>query len=337
MVADGETSAGLDKGENEMNIAVIGCGHISGKLSRTFRMMKENGEDVHLYAAAARDLKRAQAFAEEYGYEKAYGSYEEMVNDPKVDLVYIGTPHSHHHEQMMLCLSHGKHVLCEKSFTFNAAQAKEALSLAREKGLLCAEAIWPRYMPSRQIIESLIPEIGGARYIASDLHYEMESIPRIVRPELAGGALLDIGVYAITFARMYMGADIERVETCAQMTDLGVDRQNSIILFGKNGCMAHLSSGISANAAQHTMIAGPCGRIIVDNVFNPRKVTLITGDSERVIDMPDQLTGYEYQVRACMDAIREGRVECPEMPHDEILFVMTLMDTLRTRWQGQCP
>ena len=315
-----------------INIAVLGCGHISGKLSRTFRMMKENGEELHLYAAAARDLKKAQAFAEEHGYEKAYGSYEEMVSDPKVDLVYIGTPHSLHFEQMMLCLRNGKHVLCEKAFTLNAAQAREALAFAKEKGLLCAEAIWPRYMPSYEIIKGLIGEIGGARYIASDLHYEMESIPRIARPELAGGGLLDIGVYAITFALMYMTAPIERVETCAQLTELGVDRQDSITLFAKDGCVAQLSCGIAAQAGQHTIIAGPKGSLSIDNVFNPRVVTVSTADGVRTVDMPPQLTGYEYEVRACLEAIRSGWAECPAMPHSEILRVMELMDLCRARW-----
>jgi len=320
-----------------LNIAVLGCGHISSKMARTLRMMKENGEQVHLYAAAARDLKKAEDFAAREGFEKAYGSYEEMAQDKQVDLVYIGTPHSLHYEQMMLCLSHGKHVLCEKAFTLNANQAKEALTLAKEKGLVCAEAIWPRYMPSYDVIKGLIGEIGGARYIAPDLHYEMESIPRIILPELAGGALLDIGVYAITFARMYMGTEIVRVESCAQLTDLGVDRQDNITLFGKNGCVAMLSCGIAANGGQHTMIAGPKGRIVVDNVFNPRKVTVVTDAGERVVEMPEQLTGYEYEVRACMEAIQNGDAQCKAMPHEEIVYVMELMDQMRAQWGMKYP
>ena len=320
-----------------MKIAVLGCGHISSKMARTLRMMKENGEDVCLYAAAARDLQKAEAFAAREGFEKAYGSYEDMVQDPQVELVYIGTPHSLHFEQMMLCLAHGKHVLCEKAFTLNAKQAKEALALAREKKLICAEAIWPRYMPSFEIIKGLVDEIGGAQYIASDLHYEMESIPRIVQPELAGGGLLDIGVYAITFARMYMGTPIVRVESCAQLTELGVDRQANITLFGENGCVAMLSCGIAANGGQHTMIAGPKGRIVVDNVFNPHEVRVITGETERVVSMPPDFTGYEYEVRACMEAIRNQDAECKAMPHEEIIYVMELMDSLRAQWGMKYP
>ena len=315
-----------------LNIAVIGCGHISRKMANTLRQMKAGGEKVHLYAASARELERAQAFAQSEGFEKAYGSYEEMLRDPKVDLVYIGTPHSHHFEQIMLCLSHGKHVLCEKAFTLNASQAREALACAKEKGLLLAEAIWPRYMPSYEIIKGLIGEIGGAQYIASDLHYEMESIPRIIEPALAGGALLDIGVYAITFALMYMNAPIERVETCAQLTPAGVDRQDSITLFAADRCVAQLSCGIAAGAGQHTVIAGPKGSIAVDNVFNPRVVTVTTGEDVRKVEMPPQYTGYEYEVRACMEAIEKGWLECPAMPHSEIIRVMELMDYCRKSW-----
>jgi len=315
-----------------INIAVIGCGHISRKMANTLRLMKQNGEAVHLYAAAARELSRAQTFAQAEGFEKAYGSYEEMLRDENVDLVYIGTPHSHHFEQILLCLNHGKHVLCEKAFTLNASQARKAISLAREKGLLLAEAIWPRYMPSRELITGLIAEIGGAQYIASDLHFEMEQIPRIAEPALAGGGLLDIGVYAITFALMYMHAPITRVETCAALTKKGVDRQSSITLFAQDGCTAMLSCGIAANGGQHTLIAGPKGRIVVDNVFNPMHVTVATGAGERVVEMPPQLTGYEYEVRACIRAMEKGESECPEMPHSEILRVMELMDFCRAQW-----
>ena len=320
-----------------VKIGVIGCGHISQKLSRTFRMMRNAGEEINLLACAARDLDKAEAFARAEGYERFYGSYEAMLQDPDVDLVYIGTPHSHHYEHMKLCLSHGKHVLCEKSFTINAQQAREVLDLAKQKGLLCAEAIWPRYMPSYPIIRELIKEIGGATYIASDLFYEMEHIERIVKPELAGGALLDIGIYAVTFARMYMGSDIVRVETCAQLTEQGVDRQSSIILFGENGCVAHLSSGICANAGQHTLIAGPRGSIVVDNVFDPMHVTVTVDGASRVVDMPEQFTGYEYEVRACMEAIRNGWTECPAMPHEEIVLVMKLMDDCREKWGMKYP
>ena len=126
-----------------MNIGFIGAGRIPNTLASTMARM----EDVNLYAVAARDLDRAQTFAAQYGFDKAYGSYAEMLRDPNVELVYIATPHSHHFEHMKLCIAHGKNVLCEKAFTLNAAQAREIAAQARERGVYVAEAIWTRYMP----------------------------------------------------------------------------------------------------------------------------------------------------------------------------------------------
>ena len=135
-----------------MKIGFLGAGRIAHTLASTMARM----EDVTLYAVAARDLDRAQAFAAEYGFRKAYGSYEEMLSDPQVELVYIATPHSHHAAHMKLCIAHGKHILCEKAFTLNAAEAKEIALLAKEKGVYVAEAIWTRYMPSRQLINQVL-------------------------------------------------------------------------------------------------------------------------------------------------------------------------------------
>lgn len=177
------------------NIAILGAGSIARTMARTLRMMKARGDAVELYAVASRSLERAQAFAREEGFACAYGSYEELVQDPAVELVYIATPHSHHAAQMELCIDHGKHVLCEKSFTANAAQAEAVLQRARQKGVLVTEAIWTRYMPMRSILSELIAsgEIGTPRLLTANLCYPLLHKERILRPELAGGALLDVG------------------------------------------------------------------------------------------------------------------------------------------------
>ena len=137
-----------------MNIGIIGAGNIAAWMAKTIGPMPEAAS----FAVASRDLKKASAFAEEYGFQKAYGSYEELVNDPDVDIVYIATPHSHHFEHAKLCIEHGKHVLCEKAFTMNAAQAEELFALAEKKSVLITEAIWTRYMPSRKVINDLLAE-----------------------------------------------------------------------------------------------------------------------------------------------------------------------------------
>ena len=177
------------------NIAILGCGSIAYSMAETLRKMKARGDSLCLYAAASRSIDKAKAFAQSEGFEHAY-TYEEMLKDPNVDLVYIASPHSHHALHMTMCIEAGKAVLCEKAFTANAKQAREVLALAKEKHILVAEAIWTRYMPSRKILLDLIAGgvIGTPQLLTSNLFYPIEHIERIRQPELAGGALLDVGV-----------------------------------------------------------------------------------------------------------------------------------------------
>ncbi len=326
-----------------MNVAILGCGSIAHAMARTLRMMREQGENVCLYACASRALDRAQAFAVQESVPVAYGSYEEMVCDPKIDLVYVASPHSHHAEHMKLCILHGKAVLCEKAFTGNAAQAREVIALAREKQVLVAEAIWTRYMPSRKIIAEAIASgaIGEPRVLTANLHYPIEHIHRIRVPELAGGALLDVGVYPLNFCSMFFGDDFERVETSAQLMDTGVDRQEQFSFYYPDGRAAHMHAGTACRSDRVCTISGTQGYITVDNVNNPLKIVLYREDEDFAIahelPMPAQLTGYEYQVRACMEALQKGEIECPDMPHEESIRIMESMDMLRAKWGVRYP
>lgn len=323
------------------NIAILGAGRIAGTMARTLNGMKEKGERFFCYAVAARDLSRAQAFAAEYGFEKAYGSYEEMLSDEAVDLVYIATPHSHHYEHIKLCLEHGKHVLCEKAFTVNAGQAKEVLRTAEEKGLLLTEAIWTRYMPTRGIINELLTSgvIGRASMLTANLCYRISWKERIIRPELAGGALLDIGIYPLNFAVMAFGDDIVKVESSVQMTETGVDRQENITLHFADGKMAVLNSSIDSLSDRRGVIYGEEGFIEVENINNPQSVTVYGKDYKPVktVRCPEQVTGYEYEVLSCLKAIEAGNTECPEMPHADTVKMMKLMDGLRAQWGLKYP
>ena len=325
------------------NIAILGCGSIAYAMAKTLRMMREQGEEVRLYAAASRDKAKAEAFCKSEGFEVAYGSYEEMADDPNVDLVYIASPHSHHGEHMKLCVSRGKAVLCEKAFTANAQQAREALALAKEKNVLVAEAIWTRYMPSRKIIHDLIAagELGELRVLEANLHYPIEHIHRIRVPELAGGALLDVGVYPINFCSMFFGNDYVKMDSSVQLMETGVDRQESMTLYYADGRMASLSAGTTCRSDRRCLIAGTKGYLTVDNVNNPLKITLYRAEEDFAIPhdipVPQQLTGYEYQVRACMEAMKKGEIECPDMPHSESIRVMEIMDELRAQWGVKYP
>ena len=195
-----------------MKLAILGPGRIARTVTQTLAALGE----IELYAVASRTPGRAEDFAREFGFAKAYDSYEAMLQDPAVELVYITTPHSHHYEQICQCLEHGKHVICEKAFTMNADQARKVRELSVQKGLYVAEAIWTRYMPSRQLIDEIIKSgiIGAVNTLTANLSYNIAYKSRIMEPALAGGALLDIGIYGLNFALMHFGDDIERRRGC---------------------------------------------------------------------------------------------------------------------------
>ena len=326
------------------NVAILGAGNIARQMAKTLRLMKARGDKVELYAVGSRDKARAEAFAQAEGFAKAYGSYEELLRDDGVDLVYIATPHSHHGEQIEQCVTHGKAVLCEKAFTATAAQAERALALAKEKGVLVTEAIWTRYVPMRRMLDELLASgaIGTPRVLTANLGYTIYGKERIRRPELAGGALLDVGVYVLNFAAMVFGTQVERMESSVRLMDTGVDMQESITLHYPDGRMAELMATAACNTSRRCWIYGDQGCAEVDNVNNPRRITLYANANDhasvtRVIDAPPQLTGYEYEVLACLRALETGALECPEMPHAETLRIMRWMDTLRHSWDMRYP
>ena len=315
-----------------MNIGFIGAGRIANTLAATMQRM----EDVNLYAVASRDLDRARAFGEKYGFDRACGSYEEMLLDPNVELVYIATPHSHHAEHMKLCIAHGKHVLCEKSFTLNAPQAREIAALAKEKGVYVAEAIWTRYMPSRAMINEILASgvIGKVTALSASLCYPVAYKERCSRPELAGGALLDVGVYCLNFALMHFGDDIVRTDSSVCFTETGVDGQESITLHYRDGRMAFLTAGILSRSDRRGIFYGEKGYAVVENINNPQSISVYNTSDQLVekITVPEQITGYEYQIREAMARIRSGETESASMPLSESIAVMERMDALRRDW-----
>ena len=325
------------------NIAVLGCGVIASIMARTLREMQKRGTPICLYAAAARSLERAQAFCEKEGFEKAYGSYEELARDPKVDLIYIATPHSHHAEQAKLCIENGKAILCEKAFTANAQQAREVLALAKQKNVLVAEAIWPRYMPSAEVIRRALSSgmIGKPQLLTANLSGFAEDIARIYDPALAGGALLDVGIYPLTFCSMFFGDDFTRIDSSVDMMSTGVDRQEMLTVHYPDGRMAVLFAGVSAPYPKVCTICCTEGYLTVDYCANPRKViahrTIDGVPYEQNLALPEQISGYEYEVESCLRALDEGRIECPEMPHSQTIRMMEIMDSIRAKWNMKYP
>lgn len=325
-----------------MKIGLLGAGNIANTMAQTIAgMVKKGMPGIQAWSVGGRNLERAQALAQQYGFSRAYGSYEELVSDPEVDLIYIATPHSHHYAHVKLCLEHGKHVLCEKAFTVNAVQAEEIQHMAKHRKLLLTEAIWPRYMPSRNMIRNLLEEgvIGVPTSLTANLGYVLPHVERMQEPSLAGGALLDLGVYPINFALMAFGDDYETVQASAVFSPKGIDYMDSITLTWKDGKMAVLHTNMLALTDREGVIFGDKGYLEVQNINNPEEIRVYNLNRELTARyvVPEQITGYEYEVLACRDALEKGELECPQMPHETTLRVMKLLDGIRRSWNMTFP
>ncbi len=314
-----------------MKIGILGTGIIAGKMAETINQMK----GVQLYAVASRNVNKASEFADKYCIPMYYGSYESLAEDENVDLVYIATPHSRHYEDAVMCLEKGRNILCEKPFTINKAQAEKVFLLAEEKGLFAGEAMWTRFMPMQFILDKILSEktIGEIISVTANTGYSISGIERIKNPELAGGALLDIGIYPINFAVMVFGHNITDIQSSCIKNEFGVDIQNSIILTFDKSRTALLHSTVCADTDLMGIIYGDKGRIEFRNINNCEGITVIHNNGKRKEYItPQQISGYEYEVIAACRAVAEGKTECPEMTHSETLFILELMDSLRKKW-----
>lgn len=321
-----------EKGMSRFRVGIMGAGKIAETMAATLKGMK----GVSLYAIASRTEDKARAFAKAHGAKKAYGSYEEMLKDPKVDLVYIATPHSEHYANAIACIQNKKPVLCEKAFTANAAQAKEVIALAEQENVFITEAIWTRYMPMVGMIKEVLESgmIGAPKVLTANLCYSLEHINRLQDPKLAGGSLLDLGVYPINFASIFFGTDIKSVSSTCTYTDTGVDKQETITIIYQDGKIANLTASQCCIGDRKGIIQGSKGYMIIENINNYAGFTVYDENNKKILSKkaPKQITGYEYEVQACMRALAAGETSCYEMPHEETIRVMEFMDSLRKEW-----
>ncbi len=312
-----------------VNVGILGCGGIAATMAETVRKTK----GFCMYAAASRNLDKATGFAKRNGVRKAYGSYEELLKDRKVDLVYIATPHSEHFENAKLCISYGKPCLVEKAFTVNEMQAKELFRLAKEKNVFITEAIWTRYMPFVRTMKEVLASgvIGKPVFLSANLGYDVKGKNRMVDPALAGGSLLDLGVYPLNFASMMFGDELLRVEASCTYTSQHLDEQDNLTLIYKDGRMASLTATMLGRTDRQGMIVGTEGYMIVDNVNNFEKLTVYDKQYKKIAayKRPRQITGYEYELQACRMALENGWLECPEMTHDETIRMLRICDVIR--------
>lgn len=322
---------------NKLNVAIMGAGNIGGIMAETLNKMK----DARCYAVGSRNKDKAADFARKFGCKKAYGSYEELVADRKVDLVYIATPHSEHYDNAKLCIEHGKPVLCEKAFTANSAQAEDLIAFADERNVFITEAMWIRYMPMLQTIKDVLNSgaIGVPTMLTANLGYAINGVARLNDPALAGGALLDVGIYTLNFASMVFGTAVEKITSACTYTKSGVDEQNSITMVFEDGKVAVLNSSMLSVSDRKGIIYGTKGFAVVENINNFESITVYGADYKKIAkyERPKQISGYEYEVEACIKALQRGLLECPQMPHVETVRIMRMMDGIREDWGVKFP
>ncbi len=319
-------------------VGIIGAGSIAATVADTLTKL----DAFEPYAIASRDKAKAEEFAKAHGCTKAYGSYEELVNDAEVELVYIATPHAFHAEQAKMCINAGKPCLVEKAFSYNAASAKEVLELAEAKKIFCGEAMWIRFNPLYKLAAKIIFEnrIGKLTHIQASLGYDIKEKERILKPELAGGALLDLGIYCINLSAMFFGSDPANVMSTCRQFNTGMDAQEVISFAHEGGRTADYFVTAMYKAENNARFYCDLGYVEIENMNNPERLRVFGKDRELIFEakVPDtQISGYEYEFISARDAIITGKTECGEMTHGETIRLLSHTDMLRRTWKMPFP
>lgn len=327
---------------------IIGCGLIAPKF---FQSLEKTGEG-HVAAAASKSMHRAKRFQRETGVERVYGSYEEMLDREPLEAVYVATSNNFHYENAKLCLDRGLPVLVEKAFTRNAGETEALISLARAKNLFLMEAMWTRFNPSIVKLRELLRDgaVGDIEHLRAAFclrmnPFRLKSMPwnRMYSPRLAGGALLDLGVYAVAFARMVFGRRPERITSSAKMTWTGVDKTSEYNFDYPGGKRAELFSSFGLDRPRDAVITGTKGIIRIPEFMHPSQLIITrSGHAPETLKIePDRLdngaTGFQHEIREVHRCLREGLIESPAMPLDETLEIMRTMDALRAQWGMKYP
>ena len=318
-----------------LKVGFIGAGNIAETLAETFLQYKDKFE---LYAVSSKSDDKLNKFKNKYGFKKTYNSYEELVQDKKIDLVYISTLIKDHYKHIKLCLENNKNVLCEKAFTFNHKEAKELVEIARRKNLFLAEAIWTRYMPSRGLILNLISNdvIGKVYYIEANLGYEIKDKERIKYPKFGGGAMLDVGVYPLNFIDMFALSKVKSIHVTSKLNKEGVDETDIVNMEYENGLLAQFFTTINQATSREGFIFGEKGFIKVTNINNPEKIEIYLREDKTKnyatlvssINIKEDFNGYEYQLLETYNSITSSKKENPSMILDETLKIMSIVDEI---------
>lgn len=335
--------------KNYVNWAILAPGIIANSMAKAMNGTKDK---VKLYAVASRNVSRAEEFAKQWNFQKFYGSYEELLADPEVDAVYIANPHAFHFDSVMQCLNAGKHVLCEKPAGCNLSQLTQMIETAKSKNLFFMEAMWTAFNPCVNKIHKWIADgqIGELKHIQSFFCNRIPFDPnhRLWAPELAGGALLDLGIYNIFFAMLLNDYSPVKNRTSTVRIQNQIDAWNSVNLTFENGVTTSFQSACDMPAGSNThdaTIYGTKGFITVQNFFMAQTAQLHTykeeWGNENVISedakVPFSVNGYEYELIEATNCILNGKLESSVYPHKRSIELCTVMDELRKDWNFKYP
>jgi dihydrodiol dehydrogenase / D-xylose 1-dehydrogenase (NADP) len=312
---------------------IIGPGRIAEEFARAIHVV----EDSQLQCVSGRSKTKVEAFARAHGAAQCFDSHHALLHSPNVDVIYIATSHRYHYELARDCLLAGKSVLCEKPLTVNAAQAQSLIQLSRQQGVFLMEALWTRFLPIYEDIRVWLDsgKIGRVQSITSSFGFEFPRDPhdRLLNPELAGGALLDLGVYNLSMTQWVLGVqpDSHVIDGCIGET--GVDEHDEVTLFYADGCISKFSISLTQKLANDFVIQGERGCIRIHPMFwSATGATLLVNDSDHgttTLTREFRATGLEYEIEAVARCIRGQLIECAEMPHNATLATIQLMDQLR--------
>lgn len=315
----------------KIRLGILGAGHIVARVMADMHRL----EQVRITAIAARELGRAQEAAAGYGIPHAYGSYLELARSPEVDLVYIATPHSFHAEQAMLMMRHGKHVICEKPMAINHHEVQRMIDCARENGVFLMEAMWTRFLPCVEELVRLIRGgvIGEVRNIFGEFSWVCERPDprdRLFDPALAGGALLDLGVYPLMLSMQLLGSEPETVQSLCRKAETGVDMHTSVQMQYADGAVAQFFCGMDARGNDGMQIFGTKGHILLPDCWHPRTFTLcVKGQPEQLLTFDQGDEAYHGEFDHAAWCIRQGLTESPVMPLSESLAASRICTAIR--------